>query len=81
MVDAVCTAVDGSARTGRELDAGIGREDRSSDAYNVGDTRKSFSEKDDDSILHTYHAIGCSTSCHIAKIISSQTCTAPRLSV
>ena len=50
MVDAVCTAVVGSARTGRVLEAGSAREDRS-----FGDARLSSSENDDDSILHTRH--------------------------
>ena len=40
VVDAVCTAVDGSALTGCELDAGSDScEDRSSDVCYVGDTR------------------------------------------
>ena len=39
VVVGVCTAVDGSARTGRVLDAGSAREDRSSDVCDVGDTR------------------------------------------
>ena len=39
VADAVCTAVVGPARTGRVLDAGSDREDRSSDVCNVGDTR------------------------------------------
>ena len=43
VVDAVCTAVVGSARTGRVLNAGSDREDRSSD---VCYTRSSISEKD-----------------------------------
>ena len=74
VIDAVCTAVVGSARTGRTLDAGSAREDRSSDVYCVGDTRQSFFEKDDDSIQHTHHicqttreAPGYSTSCPIAR--------------
>ena len=50
VVDAVCTAEVGSDRTGRVLDGGSAREDRSSDVCYVGDTRQSFSEKDDDSI-------------------------------
>ena len=41
---AVCTAVVGSARTGRVLDAGSAHKDRSSDAWSVGDTRQSLSE-------------------------------------
>ena len=45
VVDAVCTAVVGAARTGRVLDAGSAREDRSSDVCCIGDTRQSFSEK------------------------------------
>ena len=45
MVDAVCTAVVGAARTGRVLDAGSAREDRCSDVCCIGDTRQSFSEK------------------------------------
>ena len=44
-VDAVYSAVVGSARTGRVLDASSAREDRSFDVCYVGDTRKSFSEK------------------------------------
>ena len=39
VVDAVCTAAVGSTRTGRVLDAGSDREDRSSDVCYVGDTR------------------------------------------
>ena len=39
LMDAVCTAVVGSARTGPELDAGSDREDRSSDVCYVGDKR------------------------------------------
>ena len=54
-MDVVCTAVVGSARTGRVLDAGSDREDRSSDVCYVGDTQWSFTEKDYDSILHTRH--------------------------
>ena len=54
-MDAVWTAVVGSARTGPALDAGSDREDRSSDVCYVGDTRKSFSQTGDDSILHTHH--------------------------
>ena len=38
-VDAVCTAVVGSSCTGRVLDAGSDREDRSFDVCHVGDTR------------------------------------------
>ena len=79
VVDAVCTAVVGSARTGRVHDAFSDREDTSSDVCYVGDTRKSFSEKDDDSIPHTHHlcrttpeAPGYSTSCHIATIFLKQ---------
>ena len=45
----------GSSRTGRVLEAGSDREDRYSDVRYVGDTRKSFSEKDDDSIPHFHH--------------------------
>ena len=37
-MDAVCAAVVGSARTGRVLDAGSARKDRSSDVCYVGDT-------------------------------------------
>ena len=73
VVDAVGIAVVGSARTGRVHDAGSAREDRSSDECYVGDTRQSFTEEDDDSILHTHHlcrttrgALGYSTSCHTA---------------
>ena len=51
-MDAVCTTLVGSARAGRVLDAGAEREDRPSDVCYVGDTRQSFSEKDDDNILH-----------------------------
>ena len=39
VMDTVCTGVVGSARTGRELDAGSAREDRSSDVCYAGDTR------------------------------------------
>ena len=39
VMDAVCAAVVGSARTGSVLDAGSDREDRSSDVCFVGDTR------------------------------------------
>ena len=39
VVDAVCFAVVGCARTGRVFDAGSDREDRSSDGCYVGDTR------------------------------------------
>ena len=39
VMDAVYTAVVGSACTGRVLDAGSDREDRSSDVCYVGDTR------------------------------------------
>ena len=39
VIGAVCIAVVGSARTGRILDAGSDREDRSSDACYVGDMR------------------------------------------
>ena len=42
VMDAVYIAVVGSART-RLLDVGSGREDRSSDECNVGETRQSFS--------------------------------------
>ena len=52
-MDVVYTVV-GSACS-RVLDAGSDREDRSSDVCYVGDTRESFSEKDDDSIPHTRH--------------------------
>ena len=45
VMDAVCTAVVRSARTGRVLDAGSDREDRSSHVCHVGDTRWSFSQK------------------------------------
>ena len=45
VVDAVCTAVVGSLRTGLVLDAGSDREDRSSDVCFIGDTRKPFSKK------------------------------------
>ena len=45
VMDIVCAAAVGSARTGRELDAGSAREDRSSDVCDVGDPRWSFSEK------------------------------------
>ena len=38
-MDAVCAAVDGSARTGRVFEAGSLCKDRSSDVCNVGDTR------------------------------------------
>ena len=38
-MDAGRTAVVGSTRTGRVLDAGSDREDRSSDVCYVGDTR------------------------------------------
>ena len=55
VVDAVCPAVVGSRRTGRLLDAGSDREDRFSAVCYVGDTRLSFCEKDDDSILHIHH--------------------------
>ena len=51
-MDAVKTAVVGSART-RGLEAGSDREDRSSDVCYDGDIRSSFSEKDDDIILHS----------------------------
>ena len=44
-----------AAATGRVLDAGSVREGISSDVCYVGDTRQSFSEKDDDNILHTHH--------------------------
>ena len=43
VVDAVCTAVVGSARTGRVLDAASDREDRSSEVCYAGDTRDSYS--------------------------------------
>ena len=39
VVDAVCAAVVGSARTGRAYLTGSDREDRSSDVCNAGDTR------------------------------------------
>ena len=45
VMDAVCTAVVVTARTGPVLEAGSDREDRSSDVCYVGDTRWSFSEK------------------------------------
>ena len=80
VVDAVCTAVVGPARTGRVLDAGSDREDRSSDVCCVGDTRLSFFAKGNDSILHIHHlcrttreAPGCSTSCHIATYMQKGT--------
>ena len=40
VVDGVCTAVVGLARTGRALDAGSGREDKSSDVCCVGENTK-----------------------------------------
>ena len=55
VVGGVCTAVVGSARNSRVLDAGSAREDRSSKECYVGDTREYFCAKDDDSILHTHH--------------------------
>ena len=53
VMDAVCTAVVGSARTCRVLDAGSDHEDKSSDVCYVGDTRLLCSEQDDDSVAHS----------------------------
>ena len=44
VMDAVCTAMVGSGRTGRALDAGFGREDESSNVFCAGETRQSFCE-------------------------------------
>ena len=54
-IGVMCAAVVGSVRAGRVPNAGSDREDRSSDVCYVGDTRQSFSEKDNASILHTHH--------------------------
>ena len=68
VMNAVCTAVVGSARSGRLRDAGSDREGTSSDMCCVGDTQKSFSENDDDSIpAHSSSA----ESCHIATYIKT----------
>ena len=45
VVDGVRTAVVGSDRTCRVLDAGSGREDETSEVCCVGERRQSFSEK------------------------------------
>ena len=55
VMDSVCCSGLGSSRTGRVLDAGSDREDRSSDVCYVDDTQQSLSERDDDSILHIDH--------------------------
>ena len=54
MIDAVHTAVVGSARICRVFDAGSDREDRSLDVFNVCDTWLSVSEKGDDRIFHSH---------------------------
>ena len=87
MVDAVCTAVDGSARTGCVLDASSAREDRSSDVRYVGDTHDSDSLKK--MMTASYTPIisaqeherlpSCSTSCHIATCSFSSIVVAPSL--
>ena len=46
VVDSACSCV---------FEAGSDREDKSSYVCYVGDTRQSFSVRDDDSILHTHH--------------------------
>ena len=70
VVDAVCTAVVGSARTGRVRGAFSDREDTSSDVCYVGDTRKSFPEKDDDSIPHTQSLPNNTTGSGLFDIVS-----------
>ena len=66
VVDGVRTAVVGSDRTSRVLDAGSGRGDESSDVCCVSETPKSFSENQVvDNSLQTHHLCHTTRRAHI----------------